>query len=180
MKSEFCILPIANDTLCALYYSDPRLPHSVVGAAPCISSEETEKLHAPQYPTYRVPLPRYLMFQYNMHYSEASLKDLIQVQLCMDAKYCIGVLLHYETCSKVIGQFRYDKEISDFLEPHTFGLAQEQHETNPRVRIHHFDERSTADTKSLFVQLIEGDIAWWYSKNISIVTLLFHDGSYVV
>jgi hypothetical protein len=180
MQSKFCILPIANDSLCALYCSDPRLPYFVVGAAPFIPAEKMEILTTPQFPSYRVPFPRYLMFRYNMHYSEASLEDLIQVQLCLDAKYCIGILLHYETYSRTIGQFRYDKEISDFLKPGTFGLAQEQHETNPRIRIQLFDEHLSEDIKSLYIQLLKGDIVWWYGRDISIVTLLSHDGSHAV
>jgi hypothetical protein len=176
MQSEFRIIPIANDTICALYCGDSRLPHSVIGAVPSLSSEEIEKLSPPPFPSYRTTFPGYVMFGYNMHYSEASLEDLAQVQLCMDAGYCIGILLHYKTYRKTVGQFRYDKEVSDFLKPCSFRLVQEQHETKPRIRIQHFDERSTEITRSLHLRLTKGNMVWWYSKDVSVVTLFSHDG----
>jgi hypothetical protein len=107
-----------------------------------------------------------------MYYSEASLKGLVRVQLCMDVRYCIGILLHYKTHSKTVGQSRYDKEISDFPNPCSFGLAQEQHDTNPRIYVSVFDERSTEETKNSYLRLVEGTIVWWYGTNISVVTLV--------
>jgi len=163
--------PIANHTVCALHYSDPWLPHSVVGAAPPLSLEDMGCLPLPHFPTYQTPLPEHQSV-YNTYYSEASLEGLVRVQLCMDMRYCIGILLHYETYSKTVGQIRYDKEIRDFLDPCSFGLAQERHDTNPRIQLQVFDERSTEEIKNLYLRLLGGTIVWWYGTDMSVVSIL--------
>jgi len=171
IRPRLCIQPIANDTVCTLYCSDPRIPHSVIGATPSLSPEEILLLPPPRFPTYRTPAPRCNIFMNNKYYSEASLEGLVRVQLCMDAKYCIGILLHYKIYSKTVGQFRYDKDISEFLDPGSFGLVQEQHRTNPRIRIQLLDEHSDEETKRQYLCLTKGSIVWWYSKDVSSVTL---------
>jgi len=157
-------VPIANQSICALYYSDPHLNHHVVCAASSLLLGELDRLHSPHSPTYRTPLHMEERFPDTMYYAEASLKGLFRVQLCMDVEYCIGILLHYETYSKTVGQVRYDKDIRDFPNACSFRLVQEHHDQNPQIHVRVFDERSTEETKNSCLRLVDGTIVWHHGK----------------
>lgn len=166
------VVLIACNPVCTLYYNDPRMPFAEVGAIPPLSIEGKDYPAQPQFPIYRTCPPQYGVFTYDSTYSEASLEGVDHIQSCEDAGYCIGLLLQYTTYSTTVGQFRYDKEISDFCKPHSIVLVQEQHSLGSRVRIKPFDEQSITDEiKNEHLRLTEGILVWWYGRGWSTVTV---------
>lgn len=172
MQSRLRVDAIADQSVCALHYSDARLPDSIVGATPYRSAESLGHLTAPPYPTHRTPFPGFVIHEYDMHYSEAPLDGLVQVHVCSDAGYCLGILLDYGNYSTTVGQYRYDKEISDAYEPHCIELLPEPHVSNPRVRIRtRREETIWGETKHPILRLTHGVIVWWFGKDVSVVNI---------
>jgi hypothetical protein len=103
-----------------------------------------------------------------LFYSEAPLEGVIQVQSCLDMGRCIGLLLEYERYSQTVGEFRYDKDISDyFYQPCSIGLIQEQHNSASRVHIEFSKEVAGPDrTGENHMQPMRGIIVWVQYKDV--------------
>ncbi|RMZ73058.1 hypothetical protein GMOD_00009568 [Pyrenophora seminiperda CCB06] len=110
---------IANDSIQAFYYSDPSKAYNhVVGTIPTThaSSGQQEIPTLPNSPSYQTAAPGDLgMCVQDWHYSDAPLTGVNRVRLCMEGEYCIGLLLQYDKYDRTVGQFRYDKDIFDYL-----------------------------------------------------------------
>lgn len=108
----------------------------------------------------------------DLFYSEAPLDGVIQVQLCLDKGQCIGLLLQYEKYSQTVGEFRYDKEISDYFhQPCSIILT--QHESASSVQIEFSKEVALLNrTEDNDIQPMRGIIVWWYSRNMSVVSII--------
>ncbi|KAF1357804.1 hypothetical protein EJ07DRAFT_157494 [Lizonia empirigonia] len=173
IQSELQLEQIADESVNALYCSDPRFPRSIVGAQPQYHAASPNPLVPPNFPTYRTPFPGFVTYFYNMYYSEAPLEGLVKVQVCMDDGYCLGILLDYGSHSRTVGQYRYDRKISSAYEPNCIGLIQERHVSNPRIRLRILDEKSPqSETRDPDLRLMHGIIVWWYGKDISFVNVL--------
>jgi len=173
MQSELELESIADDSVKALYYSDPWLPGFIIGAQPYSKWLSSNHEISPQFPVYRTPLPGFATYAYNMYYSEAPLEDLVSIQACMDNGYCLGILLHYGNYSKTVGQYRCDREISDLYEPNCIGLLQVRHEGKPQIRLQVLDEISPqSEPADPILRLTHGILVWWHSKDVSSVSIV--------
>ena len=171
-------IQIASSSICALYYSDYHArPHNhVIGAIPALGERS---LAVPAFPTYRTEMPDYGLTMDELHYSEAPLSGVVQAQLCMHGGFCIGLVLQYESCSRSVGQFRYDKDISEwFHRPSQLGIVHERGRLTSKVHINFVTTGPTIGTGSSEsvqpenVHPMAGVIVWWYGKEISDITIL--------
>lgn len=163
------MISIATNPVHALYYSDPRVSRNhIVGAIPPYVKDEQASNVEPDFPNYRTPVPGPRIRDW--HYSDAPLAGVKEIQLCLDGVHCIGLRLQYEDYSATVGEFRSDKDTSQyFQEPRFIALTQEQDYF--KVRITFSGEQRTNSRENEF-QEMKGVIAWWYGKGTSEVTLV--------
>ncbi|KAF2793658.1 hypothetical protein K505DRAFT_337608 [Melanomma pulvis-pyrius CBS 109.77] len=163
---------IASSPVSALYYSDPSTSFSQIMQPHTIKRVE----HPAQleFPTYRTPVPGHGMDTCELFYSEAPLEGVIQVQSCWDTGRCIGLLLQYERYSQTVGEFRYDKTISDYFHlPCSIGLTQKEHDSTSYVHIEFSKEIAQLDsTGDDQMMPMRGIVVWWYSRNMSVVSII--------
>jgi hypothetical protein len=177
-QSSWQCTQIASDSICAFYYNDyhARPYNHVIGAIPAINERSVA---VPAFPIYRTAVPGYGLFPDEWFYSEAPLDGVVRAQLCIDRGFCIGLVLQYESCSRSVGQFRYDKNISEwFQQPFQIGVVHERDRLTSKVRINFVTtEPATGTGTSESVQpesiyQMTGVLVWWYAKEISDIKIL--------
>ena len=165
---------IASASPRALYYSDPgMLDNHTIGAIPTV--QENQRAAPPQLPSYRTDMggfdrmPRGDPNWTDYFYSEAPLDGVVQIQECVNEDSCIGLLLHYETCSRVLGQFRFDKVAADYsyYNPRWFVYLKEGDESTLLSEV---DFRFYADKQNAPAELREylepmaGFMVWTFGR----------------
>jgi hypothetical protein len=130
----------------------------VVGAIPSL---DEQSLAIPSFPTRRTGMPDHGLSIIEWCYSEAPLDGVVQAQLCMDGGFCIGLLLQYQTCSRSLGQFRYDKDISEWF--HSPSWISIVHERGPLMSKARIDFVTMGSGEG--VHPMTGIMVWWYAKD---------------
>ncbi|KAF2785760.1 hypothetical protein K505DRAFT_368832 [Melanomma pulvis-pyrius CBS 109.77] len=166
---------IASSSLSALYYTDfDTSPHTyVVGAVPAL---DEQSLAVPALPIYQT-VPYYGLRVSDLSYSEAPLSGVVRAQLCMDGGFCIGLVLQYESCSRSVGQFRYDKDISEwFQQPSTIGIVLKEEGERRKFTLQaniRFDAPgptgigSSEGDQTESVYSMTGVLVWWYKDKVT-------------
>jgi hypothetical protein len=171
------VVQIGSDATVALFYSDSHSQRNhVLGALPLLEKNALSSLPTPALPSYRIPPPAYCMYTNQWYYSEAPLEGVLHAQVCLDQDFCIGLLLHYKTHSRVLGEIRFDKTIGACIsEPHWIQYSQERDFSNAtsRVRVRLSKEQEDMDEMEGHVlRTMTGWCIWWYGKDKSDITFL--------
>ena len=167
------ITHVASSPVCALCHTELSAPFSRLIQPR--SEGRTVNLMRPPFPTYRTPVPGYGIDICDLYYSEAPLEGITRAQICRDAGQCIGLLLQYRKHSQSVGNFRYDRQISEYLEyPLSIRLIRGDDNPASCVRIEFWEEGpDICETAEDYLWPMRGTIIWWYSSNMSrvIITL---------
>jgi DNA-directed RNA polymerase subunit E'/Rpb7 len=89
----------------------------------------------------------------------------MRVQLFHDSEGCIGLLLDYEKHSQIVGNFRYDKDVSRYFQrPQSISLSHGQHLSTRCTDVKFSSQSTPLDTAiESGMQPMRGIIVWWYS-----------------
>lgn len=160
----------------ALYYSDAKSFGNYVIGAISENNEKAEEV-AEELPSLlhcRIERPDYGFYKVDWFYSEAPLDSVIEVRLCVDRGFCIGLLLCYEKFSRTLGQYRLDKVADYVLHPKWVGYKQERNLSakppTSHVKITFLKDVSGSSEYELLSMV--GTIVWWFGKGRSEVTLV--------
>ena len=138
-------LLISNRPIHALLYSDPNtFGNFTVGAFPQRTKEDNTSVSEPILPQYQLDRPIYGRSSFDWYYSDAPLRSVVQVQLCRDQGFCIGLLLHYAGSAPLaVGQFRFDKVAGCVCDPKSIQYMVQRNESAPfaqvRIEVSHLD-----------------------------------------
>lgn len=125
-----------------------------------MSADDANIEPPPAFPVYRTPVPG--SWRRDLYHSEASLEAVEEVRLCLDEKDCIGLFLQYEKHSTTVGQFREDKDTSQFVsKPRYIAISPVLGEE--KFRIFFSNERPQGLDESTFQEMV-GHIVWWYGR----------------
>ena len=136
---------------------------------------ETAAPPKPPVPHYRIPPPNYCLSSCDWIYSEAPLEGVAYARLCLDNDFCIGILLHYGTWTRTLGEFRFDKVISArILEPRWLQYSQERDRLNAksRIRMHLGGSEDMKKSEEYSSRPMIGWCVWWYGKDKSDIAIL--------
>ncbi|KAF2010812.1 hypothetical protein BU24DRAFT_454374 [Aaosphaeria arxii CBS 175.79] len=154
---------MASGPIRAFYQSDFGIVYGnhLFGTIPArTEDDELEPTRPPKIRYYRTRCPFTDFSQRDWMYSEASLADVEQAELCMEGSWCLGMLLHYKEYKATVGQFRYDKEIVKYTDrPRYISVLQDRR----YIRISFFQSPPPVDDKCK-LQEMTGTIVWWYSR----------------
>ncbi|TLD29928.1 hypothetical protein E2P81_ATG06581 [Venturia nashicola] len=94
----------------ALYYSDAKsYGNYTIGAISEKNKNVEEAVEEVPSLLCRIERPVYGFTKMDWFYSEAPLDSVIEVRLCVDRGFCIGLLFCYEKFSRTLGQYKLDK-----------------------------------------------------------------------
>jgi hypothetical protein len=161
---------IASDSIQTFYYSDYNTTRNhVVGAIPHVAFDEHEHRAPPRNPIYYAMPRSDSMIPTETYYSEAPLSGVHKVRLCMEGDYCIGLLLQYDSYSRSVGHFRYDKIIRYHPDKPSYIAVRESRQDN-KVSVHVEFPNEPIVRAGYHCQPMIGRIVWWYSREISDVS----------
>jgi len=123
-------------------------------------------------------MPNYGLTIDELYYSEAPLDGVLHAQLCIYGGFCVGLVLQYQSCSRSLGQFRYDKHTSEwFHQPCQIGIAHEREGLTSRVRMNFVTRNLQGKEHGEGIQPqqfhpMTGVMVWWYGKEVSNIQII--------
>ncbi|KAE9986980.1 hypothetical protein EG328_004112 [Venturia inaequalis] len=169
---------ISSGPVRALFYSDPQVyGNQIIGAIPQYACNDASYIFEATPPSYRSSMPMYGSSKFDWFYSEAPLSSVVQVQLCVDKGFCIGLLLRYENLDlRTLGEFRFDKAIDCIYNPRSILCIQQRKESNEtsniQIEFSSLEPRIFQKTTDHQVYGMDGIMVWWFGKERSEIKIL--------
>lgn len=110
-----------------------------------------------QVPLYQTAPPPGFLFASECFYFEAPLKEVEYAQLCLDESWCLGIIFQYQKEVRVIGKYRFDRDISTAISHSgSIRIVEAQDDDLERARV----EFETKDQIADGFSAMEGLLVW--------------------
>ena len=165
IRHSYRVLPLVNDVtqqVEAIYMSEPTSHDDLRIGVTCQTSQSTIRGPVLQWESeYPLISPFRSPQVDDWHFSKECLAEFDEFQACLSTagteEYCIGLLLHGSSYSRTLGQWRWDKHVTDRISlPSDYVLETIVHEGRPQVMLIRVAECSPWDHMPL-----AGYLEWW-------------------